>query len=296
MKLKGKFSRRSAIRSIGSIGAVCALENTLSPRRTEAAENVTALAVVGDRWHAFDYIRTAMTRTFVKEAGLSIDFTSNTDLISTNNLKKYKLLIMLMDGMVFTNGYNSPFHLIPRDLKLVSDPPVEGIDPKHDMWIEHKEGKPDQGEIIKEFVQNGGGALFYHNTHYNSTANDNFRDVCGALFVGHTQFRPFRMEITNRDHPIAQGVNDFTITEEQHFLIYDKEPDHVFMRSSDLDNKEYNNRKYGNMGTTCKAGWAYDYGKGRVCFMTPGHTIPTMWNPEYVKLQKNAVKWVLREL
>ncbi len=296
MKLKEKYSRRSALRSIGSIGAAFALEKTLSPRRAEAAENLTALALIGDRWHSYDYIRVSMMRTFVKEEGLSVDFTNNTDLITADNLKKYKLLIMFMDGMTFPNGYTSPFHLIPGDLKLVSEPPVEGIDASPVMWIENKEGKPDQGEIIKEFVQNGGGALLYHNTHYNSTVNENFRDMCGALFIGHTRFRPFRMEITNNNHPIAKGVNDFTITEEQHFLIYDKNQDDVFMRSRDIDNNEYNNRKYGNMGTTCQAGWAHDYGKGRVCFMTPGHTIPTMWNPEFAKLQKNAVKWLLKEL
>jgi hypothetical protein len=29
--------------------------------------------------------------------------------------------------------------------------------------------------------------------------------------------------------------------------------------------------------------------------MAPGHTIPGFWNPEYVKLQKNALRWLLRE-
>jgi hypothetical protein len=29
--------------------------------------------------------------------------------------------------------------------------------------------------------------------------------------------------------------------------------------------------------------------------MAPGHTIPSLWNPEYVKLQKNALRWLLRK-
>jgi hypothetical protein len=28
--------------------------------------------------------------------------------------------------------------------------------------------------------------------------------------------------------------------------------------------------------------------------MAPGHTIPGFWNPEYIKLQKNALRWLLR--
>jgi hypothetical protein len=29
--------------------------------------------------------------------------------------------------------------------------------------------------------------------------------------------------------------------------------------------------------------------------MAPGHMIAALWNPEYVKMQKNAVKWLLHE-
>ncbi len=29
--------------------------------------------------------------------------------------------------------------------------------------------------------------------------------------------------------------------------------------------------------------------------MAPGHMITVLWNPEYEKMQKNAVKWLLRE-
>jgi len=29
--------------------------------------------------------------------------------------------------------------------------------------------------------------------------------------------------------------------------------------------------------------------------MAPGHLISVLWNPEYEKMQRNAVKWLLRE-
>ena len=56
-----------------------------------------------------------------------------------------------------------------------------------------------------------------------------------------------------------------------------------------------NGLAFGDKGTSCEAGWAYEYGKGRVCFMSPGHMIVNLWNPEYVKLQQNAVRWLLRK-
>jgi type 1 glutamine amidotransferase len=292
MEHKRTLSRRKAFMKIGSLGAVCSATSAFSPTGAEArVRKATAFALVGDRWHSFDYIRTAMSRTFVKESGISIDFTSDTSLLTKKTLKKYRLIIMLMDGMVFPDGYASPFHLIPKELKLVSEPPVEGLNEKFEMWI-----KPEQGKALKEFVMKGGSALFYHNCNYISSANDDFRDVEGALFTGHTKFAPYKLEIVNKNHPITNGIKDFIVTEEQHYLIYDKDPQNVLMRSVSLEGEDFVTKKHGNQGAVCEACWAYDYGKGRVCYMAPGHTIPGLWNPEYVKLQKNAVKWLLKEI
>jgi hypothetical protein len=32
-----------------------------------------------------------------------------------------------------------------------------------------------------------------------------------------------------------------------------------------------------------------------VCFFAPGHAITALWNPEFEKMQKNAVKWLLHQ-
>ena len=291
MKWKGLLSRRSLLMTIGSLGGLAALEKPMgtSPVYAKSKEAV-ALAMVGDRWHSFDYIKTAFTKTLVKEAGITIDFTPDPALITQKTLKKYKLLIILCDGMTFPGGYTTVFPFM-ENVKIVSEPPVTDIDEKFVMWI-----TPEQGKAIKEFVAGGGSAWFFHNSSYISSANKDFRDVEGALFTGHTEFRPYKMKVVNTDHPITQGINDFVVTEEQHYLIYDKDQKNVLMRSVNEEGLEYTSSEHGNQGATCESCWAYDYGKGRVCFMAPGHTIPTLWNPEYVKLQKNAVRWLLKEI
>lgn len=291
MKSDEKLSRRGMLRTIGAAGASATLGGTAVSREAAARDRrATALAIVGDRWHNFDYIRTSLTRTLVEGAGVPIDFTPDYTRMSNNGLKGRKLLIVLMDGMIFPDGYTSPYALFEdKDIKMVSDPPFPAMNKPHVMWI-----TGEQGRDLRTWVEKGGSAWFFHNASYISGANEDFRHVEGALFTGHTPVRPYRMEIVNPDHPITRGVRDFVITEEQHFLTYDKDPAHVLARSVNDDGLEFEGSG-GNQGSTCEACWAYDYGRGRVCFMAPGHTIPTFWNPEYVKLQQNAVRWLLRE-
>jgi hypothetical protein len=122
-----------------------------------------------------------------------------------------------------------------------------------------------------------------------------YRDVQGATIIGHPPIRPFKVKIINHDHPITKDVNDFVVTDEQHFLIYEKDPKYVLAMSVNEDNLTYKAGKDGTPSNTCEAAWAYDYGKGRVCFFAPGHAMTALWNPEYEKMQKNAVKWLLHQ-
>lgn len=286
-----KTSRRSALKTIGTAGAVSILGPTLFPGKAEAfARPADAFALVGDRFHNFDYIRTALTRTLVKESGLRVTFTPDTDLLTYKTLKAHRLLILLCDGLAFPGGYTTPYVFYdPDKMKITSDPPLPPIDETASLWM-----TTEQGQAIRRFVEEGGSAWFFHNASYISGANPDFRHVEGALFTGHTPFRPYKMKVVNPDHPITRGVKDFVVTEEQHYLIYDKDTKSVLMRSVNEEGLEYSTPAHGNQGASCEACWAYDYGRGRVCFMAPGHTIPSFWNSEYVKLQKNALNWLLR--
>jgi type 1 glutamine amidotransferase len=278
--MKQRITRRSVLSGI----AASAL---LPAARASAANKATAFALIGDRYHNSDYIRTALRKTLVKDAGISIDFRDEVELLNAEELNGYKLLIMLRDGMLWPSGYlqGPPGSPNTPAVAIVSEPPLPKIEPKADYWI-----KPEQGKAVKEFVSNGGGVLFYHNVTYISPHNDDFRDVLGAVTQEHPPLRPFKVKIVNRDHPITRGVNDFVVTDEQHYMAYQKDPKYLLMQSVNE-----NGLTFKDLGTSSAAGWAYDYGKGRVCYLAPGHVITSLWNPEYEKLQKNAVRWLLRQ-
>jgi type 1 glutamine amidotransferase len=278
--MKQRITRRSVLSGI----AASAL---LPAARASAANKATAFALIGDRYHNSDYIRTALRKTLVNDAGISIDFRDEVELLNAQELKGYKLLIMLRDGMLWPSGYLQGLPGSPNTpaVPIVSEPPLPNIEPEADYWI-----KPEQGEAVKEFVSNGGGVLFYHNVTYISPHNDDFRDVLGAVTEEHPPLRPFKVKIVNREHPITRGVNDFVVTDEQHYMTYQKESKYLLMQSVNE-----NGLTFKNLGTSSAAGWAYDYGKGRVCYLAPGHLITSLWNPEYEKLQKSAVRWLLRQ-
>ena len=275
-----RISRRRALQNFAGLSAIAARP---LPASVYGTGKVTAFVLAGDRYHNIDYIRTALGKTLGKDLGISIDFSDELSLLAARNLKNYKLLIVLRDGMIWPNGY--PGGAGRGAPAAVSDPPLPKMEEKEVYWI-----TPEQGKAVKDFVQGGGSALFYHNTTYISPHNEDFRDVLGAVTQQHPPLRPFKVKIVNHDHPITRGVNDFVVTDEQHFVKYEKDPKYILMQSVNEDGLSWK-----DLGTSSAAGWAYDYGKGRVCYLAPGHVITALWNPEYEKIQKNAVKWLLRQ-
>jgi type 1 glutamine amidotransferase len=288
MDPKKTISRRGMIRGMGVIGSSAALGSTVFPAPAIAAPRyATAFALVGDRFHNSDYIRTSLSKTLVKDAGLSIDFTDEVTLLNADTLRHYKMVIVFRDGMLWPDGYHGWFagYDPATGHKIESEPPIPPMNGEAKMWMQ-----PEQGKAVRDFVERGGAGLFYHNVSHVSLSNKDFREVEGAIYTGHPEVRPFRLHITNKEHPITRGVNDFLVTDEQHYVKYEKDPKYVFMKSENADGISF-----GDQGTTCEAGWAYDFGKGRVCFLAPGHMISAMWNPEYEKLQKNAVNWLMKK-
>ena len=274
-------TRRSAFAALAAAA--------LGVGRSRAATKATAFGLIGDRYHNSDYIRTGLNRTIARGVGISIDFCDDTKMLNAETLDGYKLLIILRDGMIWPDGYpdenTNAAWVATGKPELKSDPPVPKGTTKPQFWIQ-----PGQGKSVRDFVDAGGAALFLHNVTHVGLTDPDFRHVLGASYTGHPPIRTFKVKVKNSNHPIAKGVRDFIVTDEQHYMDYDKDPKHVFLETVNEDGLTY--REY---GATAPGGWAFDYGKGRVCYMSPGHLLHVLWNPEYVKLQQNAVRWLLRQ-
>ena len=315
-----RVSRRDLLQTVGGAtiaGALIDPKTWAEPQSTAAVKSgdgkPRTIALIGDAAHNHDYIEVSLSRIF-KELDLPIDFTTNYYDLCADMLRPYKLFICFRDNrdaMITPGefGQAGPQRTPDNELALGGGRVRAQAGPltdaerraggRGDAWISE-----DQGKAVKEFVAAGNGFYSYHNNAFVSRSSTNYREVQGGVGLNHPPLRPYKVRIVNKDHPVTRGVEDFVVDDEQHYLIYDKDPKNILLHSENVDGltftstlRDPNDRSTDppkNLGTTSMSGWAHEYGSGRVVFTAMGHTIHTMWNPEYMKIQKNAIRWLLK--
>jgi len=322
MKKNNEISRRNLLQRAGTVAAAGAfgVSDTWAASQASTTQSgktngmPRTLVLMCDRYHNQDYIRVSLDRLF-KELKLPVDYTTNYYDLSKSLLEPYQLFICFRDDMIWPGGYSSGSAeegaRQPQDgLENPGEFPAE----KAEWWITE-----EQGQAVKDFVSAGNGFYSLHNNAFVSRSSKNYRDVQGGVALGHPPIRPFKVRIANKEHPITQGVEDFMVTDEQHYAVYDKDPKNILLRGENLDGLSFESgsrqgagRGRGaaapenqslsgaeapqDQGTTSISGWAHEHGKGRVVFTAMGHTNEVMWHPEYFKIQKNAVRWLLKEV
>lgn len=291
-----KVSRRNLLKNAAAMASAGALASSAAWAAPQASAAKSAqgkgprtLALIGDRYHNSDYIRVSLDRVF-KDLNLPIDYTTNYDDLSPALLQPYQLFVSLRDNMIWPGGY-------PADDVMGLEEPGQFPRAKEEYWITE-----EQGKAVQEFVAAGNGFYSLHNNAFVSRSSKNYREVQGGCALSHPPIRPFMVRIVNKEHPVTRGVEDFMVTDEQHYLIYDKDPKNILLHSENLDGLTFTPSlqdpehpgPISNLGTTTVSGWAHEYGKGRVVYTAMGHTIHAMWQPQYLKIQKNAVRWLLK--
>jgi len=268
------ISRRALLGGIAALGTL---------RFASAQNTPRVLALVGDRYHNPDYIRVALVKMF-DGLGVAVDYTMDYDRLSSKLLANYQLFLCLRDGMVWPGGYLGPdaYTAYEQGLENRDDFPA----PKPQSWLTE-----EQATALKEFVNGGGGFYSLHNNSHVSLSSKTYRDVQGGAYIGHPTLRPFKVRVVNSSHPITQGIRDFIVNDEQHYVEYDKDRKNILLEAENVDGLTYE-----NYGPKSIAGWAYDYGRGRVVFTSVGHTIHALWAPEYLKVQRRSVQWLLKQI
>ncbi len=212
-----------------------------------------AILLAGDRYHtaedAFAGVGPAL-----EAAGLKVLYTTDYAALNSDLLGGKRLLAILRDGMLWPDGHEQPYG----------------------VWMQ-----PEQEAAIEQFVASGGAFMPLHNAGWAYPWRNGYRRVMGGYYQGHPPIAPFEVSVVNPDHPITQGVTDYEITDEQHFLWFDYDRVTLLLKSR------------GQNGMESAAGWAYQYGKGRVAYLANGHTIDILRHPMVQRLLHNAAQWLV---
>lgn len=131
---------------------------------------------------------------------------------------------------------------------------------------------------FEAYVQNGGGFL---SLHAGNTAKQGqpYADFVGNYFAGHPPRCSVDVHITQKEHPVARGVSDFTARDEHYNIVLSCTDAQVFCRT------------VSETGGEQIGGYTREIGKGRLCMLTPGHTLSVWQNREFLKLLDNAMRW-----
>jgi trehalose utilization protein len=160
------------------------------------------------------------------------------------------------------------------------------------IWFGHLKHSEVPEPVIKRIVmhvrEKGMGYLPLHSSHFALPFKALLNEIAPVKDVGAWRAyiddgKPIEIVVTDPGHPIAKGVEGFTIPKTER---YDEPfqvpgPETVVLSGTYAD------------GQHARQGLCWTIGKGRVFYFAPGHeAYPIFFQPEVQKVVTNAVHWL----
>lgn len=137
---------------------------------------------------------------------------------------------------------------------------------------------------LEEYVRAGGGLLVIHSgLAYNEERCPEYVQLVGSAFRGHPPRCTVHLQTAMPAHPVLEGVPDFVIRDEHYAMEMTCEDAQVFLASRS------------EKGGVQPAGYTREIGKGRLCALTPGHTLDVWEDERFQRLFTNAAEWCMKE-
>ena len=134
-------------------------------------------------------------------------------------------------------------------------------------------------EVQQAFVNyvRAGNGLFA--VHSGTVYKDHpvMRALLGGAFINHPPQCPVTIE-AKAGHPLAADTQTCTLTDEHYQMELDDTDADVYMTTTS---------EHGTM----PGAWTRTEGEGRVCVLTPGHTVEVWQHPTFQALLNNGIRW-----
>lgn len=208
------------------------------------------LLLSGDYWHATAPFHPALKHA-LGDAVDALTLRAHPDSFDAESLRDTDLLVLCKESVV-PGTHNTP---------------------QQRNWLFREQ----ELEILR-WVE-GGGLLFVWHSGAAGYSEDGLQTVFGGRFMGHPPIHPFQVKVTRPDHPLAAGVEEFTVTDElYHFSVEDSEAFQVFLEGVSDEH-----------GITEPIAWTHTHGQGEVITYLLGHLAPTLKHASSRQLLSNLV-------
>jgi type 1 glutamine amidotransferase len=140
---------------------------------------------------------------------------------------------------------------------------------------------PELEKRIVDYVGSGGSFIAWHAGLAGYPKDGPFIRMLGGSFITHPQENRITRYASAEPLLITDKPYAFEVPDEHYFVECDTARTNVFLVSESADGR-------------CEAGWAHEYGRGRVLCITPTHRLEGFSNPEMLRLLSDSIKWCLK--
>ena len=148
----------------------------------------------------------------------------------------------------------------------------------------------EQEHGLLEAIKGGVGFAGWHGGMADAFRNSTeYQFMVGGQWVAHPgNIIPYRVNVTDRDHPITAGLSDFDMHSEQYYMHVDPSIRVLATTTFSAEHCPWIE------GTVMPVTWTKMWGKGRVAYSSVGHVVSDFEVPEARELVQRGMIWASR--
>jgi len=161
----------------------------------------------------------------------------------------------------------------PDAVILFKEDRVNPTEDKIDTWMTE-----EIDEAIAAYVQQGGGWLGWHSGLASYAIDSSYSQMLKGYFEYHPNHHS-QVKYSSVSGNDVFGPVSFEIIDEHYFVKVKEEETTIFLTSESEDGSS-------------AAGWFHEFGKGRVCCLTPAHNKEGLLDDSFTQLLAKTIEWV----
>lgn len=197
----------------------------------------------------------------LREKGMTFDTSEDPSLFTTDNLKKY-------DVLIFSSTNNETFD------------------------------NDRQRSAFQKYIQKGGGFVGIHSASGSERNWPWFWAMLGGKFYRHPPFQSFNIVKIDPDHSSATAVPDYWEREDECYYLKELNPDIHIILAADLmsiDDPKMEEYPSNTFGKYFPVTWCHSFDGGHQWYTSLGHAPEHYEDPVFMDHIWGGIEWVLRK-